>query len=246
MFIGTRMGIPMLLPRAGCADPYWSSVALLVPMDDDFNSVDDDGKTATLVASPVIETTIKKFGAGSGDFTPANAYVSFADHDDWDFGADDFTMEGWIYIPTAELGVYQGVMTSAKNGAQAGAFLRISSGNKLQFLIGRGVGPFTMITGSTSLSGDTWYHIAGVYEASSDKMFIFLDGTSDDPAGLGGTTRGATGPIAPQVAVIVGRTYIDIGSFPFEGYIDDVRWTKGVARYTANFTKPSSAFPACS
>jgi len=61
-----------------------------------------------------------------------------------------------------------------------------------------------------------------------------------------GTTKTLNGAESVQDnsnQVFIGRYRNASTAFDFDGYIDDLRITKGVARYTANFTPPTAPFP---
>ena len=89
------------------------------------------------------------------------------------------------------------------------------------------------ITGTTTVSAGQWYHIA--LSGSSGSYKLFLNGTQE-----GSTYTGALGG---------GSSTYQIGAFywsgtlyyPINGYLDDIRFTAGIARYTSNFTPPTSA-----
>ena len=93
------------------------------------------------------------------------------------------------------------------------------------------------VQGTTTVALNIWHHIAIV--RSGNVFTAFLNGTSEvtatssislvDNAEL--LTIGALGYTSPPFL-----------SF-FTGYIDYLRITKGVARYTANFTPPTAPFP---
>jgi hypothetical protein len=86
--------------------------------------------------------------------------------------------------------------------------------------------------GSTTavLTTGTWYHIALV--RSSGTVNLYVNGTSVGSATI---TSAINGPY-----IVVGGYYSS--SFLFNGYLDDVRITKGFARYTSSFTPPTAAF----
>ena len=93
----------------------------------------------------------------------------------------------------------------------------------------------TVISGSP-LSANTWYHFAYARSGSSTKMFI--NGTQ-----VGSTYTDNTNYINAPNRPVIGTNGFTLGDSNFNGYIDDLRITKGLARYTANFTPPTQAFP---
>jgi hypothetical protein len=90
--------------------------------------------------------------------------------------------------------------------------------------------------GSGTISDSAWHHVAVTRSGSS--LRIFIDGTQT------GTTNTTLGTASIDNAIAdyrVGST--TDGALNFNGYIDDLRITKGVARYTSSFTAPTAAFP---
>src|SRR6185369_5276026 len=92
----------------------------------------------------------------------------------------------------------------------------------------------------SSLAG-SWHHVA--LTRSAGTVRAFLDGNlltvrNNNYTGTAVTSwPDATNIVAPLAAVSVGVPY------SWLGYIDDVRITKGLARYTTNFTPSSQEFP---
>ncbi len=72
--------------------------------------------------------------------------------------------------------------------------------------------------GATAMQLDTWYHVAGVYDAAARTMTVYLDGQPDNGPLEGTITASQTN--SPN-GVNIGRR--SSGGFLFDGRIDDVR-----------------------
>ena len=144
----------------------------------------------------------------------------------FDLVATDFTIEGWAYINNT---TGAKVIFDQRPASTQGIYptLLFSGATLLWY-----VNSATQIT-SSSLSATTWYHFAICRSGTSTKMFI------------NGTQSGST--YTDSNNYLASRTYVGASAFDqtdnFNGYLDDVRITKGFARYTANFTAPTAAFP---
>ena len=142
------------------------------------------------------------------------------------YGTGNFTWEGWFYFNnvTNEAKVYDGRTTGATS-----FMVYIQSGTLRFFYDGA-----DRIT-SSSLSTSTWYHIAIVRNSGVTKMY------------LDGTQTGSSYTDANNYTAGNGKLYLFAtdasGSQCVNGYIDDFRITNGYARYTSNFTAPTTAFP---
>lgn len=179
------------------------------------------------VGNAQISTSVKKYGTGSLYFDGTGDYLSIPPTSEFEFGTGDFTVECWFYASTVsggEIPVYK-----QHGGVDAICEIRISSSK----IYGKTATDQTVGAGTTTLSTNTWYHVAFV--KSSNVYSLYLNGVSE-----GGTVTNAT-RINRPTTVRVGSNQTAV--FFFTGYIDDLRVTKGVARYTANFTPPTAAFP---
>jgi len=89
------------------------------------------------------------------------------------------------------------------------------------------------LTSTTSVSSNTWYHLAVV--RSGNTFSLYVNGVSESTA----TSSVVIADDTSNLLIGVG----DTGTTYLNGYIDDLRITKGYARYTSNFTPPTKAFP---
>ena len=178
------------------------------------------------VGNAQIDTTTKKYGTGSLEFDGTGDWLLIPDSPDQRLGTGNLTIECWLYLSAT--GTARGIV--GKGTSTTGWLLSTNTSNAVVFTYGT-----STITSTGTLSGTTWYHIAVVREGTgTNQTKIYIDGTND---GTGTVSTDFTQTNAAYVGA--NRT----GGDPMNGYIDDLRITKGVARYTATFTRPTAAFP---
>jgi hypothetical protein len=172
-------------------------------------------------------TTQSKFGGSSMYFDGTGDWLTAADNINLRFGTGDFTIEGWVYLSAT--GVAYGLVS--KGTSTTGWSVNITSGNKLQFSY-----TASNLTGATSLASGTWYHFAVTrYGSGTGNVKVFLNGVVDATSGTA-----ITDAFTQTNIFYVGADRV--GGSALNGYLDDVRVTTGIARYTSNFTPPTSAF----
>ena len=217
--------------EAGPADPYIGNVSLLLHGDGANGSttiVDSSPspKTVTPVGNAQISTAQSKFGGSSIAFDGNGDFLQSSANTDFEFGTGQFTVEAWVYFSVvSNVNEFITVATDSINGRwtlyyNGGTFFTGATG---------GAGGTTC---SFTPQANTWYHIA-VSRDNSNNQRIFIGG---DLKANAVSTNNYT-----QSGLRVGRSVA--GTTYLTGYIDDLRITKGVARYTANFTPPTAPFP---
>ena len=182
------------------------------------------------VASAQISTSVFKYGTGSVALNGTTDYLntSPANQNSFAFGSGDFTIEMWVnptVLGAANKFLYDGRLSV--DGAFPSIYVNASS---LVLYLANGA---TQITGG-AISTATWTHIAICRSGTSTKLFI--NGTQS-----GSTYTDSTVYLNNPLRPVIGSNG-PIGAY-WNGYIDDLRVTKGIARYTANFTPPTAAFP---
>jgi len=185
------------------------------------------------VGNAQISTSVKKYGTGSLAFDGTGDWLVAPASPSWDFGSGDFTVELWVnpsVITASEALVSKGNASSVGNEVWT---LQWYGTNQLAFFSGGGLGTPVVTTGSIFATGN-WYHVAVCRTAGVTK--IFVNGTEQ-----GTSTTSYT--ITAGGALYVGAGWYAPASRDISGYIDDLRITKGIARYPYSFTPPTAAFP---
>jgi hypothetical protein len=174
------------------------------------------------VGNAQISTTQSKWGGSSMAFDGTGDYLSVPNTGLLEPRAGDFTWEAWVYHTTSASGT-ENYFAQTNGGL---AVNRVSSG-RLQVDIYNVAG---IMTGATTIPINQWVHLAVCRRGSS--WYGFLNGVVDCTATASNDINGGGNAIG------IGATSTGIG--PFTGYMDDMRFTKGYARYITNFTPPTS------
>lgn len=145
-------------------------------------------------------------------------------------GTGDFTIETWIY-PTLITGVNRGIfgINSLANISNGFIMAINATNNKLGIRIAGS--SWGALESTSSISLNTWTHVAMVRTGGNVKVYI--NGVQEITTTTGGSTNFTAGDFA------IGRSHSNVDE-PFKGNMDDFRVTKGLARYTGNFTPPSA------
>lgn len=186
--------------------------------------------TMTAVGDAQIDTAQSKFGGASILFDGTGDYVTTPDSDDFSFGTGDFTIDFWIRFNSTAACRFCG----QDNGGTTYWYIEKQSnagGNKLSLLFvsaGVTIASYVMTSAWSDFATGTWFHLAFVRTTTTAR--IFINGTSQS---LTAATTFGTGNVGNAAAVFeLGRLTSDL----VNGWIDEFRISKGVARWTANFT----------
>jgi hypothetical protein len=213
-------------------DPDFASVSLLLHMDGSNGSTTftDSSSNNLTIGNPSslvsIDTAQSKFGGASARFDGSESLnaPSGTTSSVFAMGTGDFTMECWFRISSHTAAV-RTLMQFFDGGERAGVC--IGAGDTMTVRLNG-----TQITGTTSPAVDTWHH-AALTRSSGDHR-LFLNGVQEGSIWNNSYNQS-------NALIQIGQN--SSGSQLFTGYIDDLRITKGVARYTAAFTPPTDAFP---
>lgn len=222
----------------GPTDPSFSHVKLLLP----FDGVNNATTTADLSGSPTtivmqngakLSTTQVKFGTASLFLDGSNDYVQTGRT--VTVGSGQFTIEAHVRPAAAQTG--RVLSCQDPSSSNAVICLRVDSNGALTYIHRNSGGSGTVVLSSSAsliaMNDSAWYHVAATRDGSN-VVTLWIDGVSV------ATTTSGTDPAGPNNWT-VGSQY---GSAEFfSGYIDNVRITETVCRYTSTFTPPSAAYP---
>lgn len=197
------------------------------------------------VGNAQVGITVKKFGAGSLYFDGSGDYLTIPYSDQFDLGSGNFTIECWIYrLAVTDATYADSVMCMSSSYSSSVSFgFGITPAGKLGLGFGspgsstwdirRGVDPGDPV-GTSTIALNTWYHIAIVRSGSTFSAYV--NGVLDQ------TFTSTLFVNNPKIPYYIGRWHDSYTRY-WNGYIDEFRITKGVARYLANFTPPQKSFP---
>jgi len=186
------------------------------------------GKTVTSYNNASLETSVKKFGTSSLSLDGVDDYVGVASNNDFGFSTEDFTVEGWIYPTTSSF--FRSLFDFRAGTVVDDAVAVYLNGSNQPYLYVTGS---IQIQSTVALNLNAWNHIAYVRQGTTGTLYLngISRGTWTD-----NTDYGVAKPL------VIGAQYNGLSYF-FEGNIDELRISKGIARYSgATLIVPLSEF----
>jgi len=208
-----------------------------------FTDTSKGGTTHTITANGDVHnsTTQKKFGTTSIYFDGTGDYLSIPDNEDWTFGSGDFTVDCWVYNPS-----FTSILTDVEQfivhsdgypQSDLSFFLRAYEDSGTNYISG----VFTsngstgdVLTSTSNPAASTWHHVALIRNGNT--IGLYINGVLEDSVTFTSSLWDSSQPLT------IG-SHADPGSY-FSGYLDEVRISKGIARWTRNFTPPNRGFGA--
>ena len=176
--------------------------------------------------SPTASTS----GSGSLSFNGSSQYVATSDTSN--VGSGSFTIEAWVYFNS--LSSSYAIFDEYNGGSTNSWQLYVSSSHLNWF---NGSTSTTTITGSATLSTNTWYHIVAVRNGTTLKTYV--NGVQD------GTVTDSTNYNA-SASLWIGSQRTGGPVTTMNGYITNARIVLGTAVYTSAFTPPTTPLTAIS
>lgn len=212
-------------------DPYFNNVSLLLHMDGEngstvFTDNSSNNLTVTAYGDAHISTAQQKFGTSSALFDGDGDYLEVSDLVPFEFVNQDFTIECWVWFYDGG----GGTTIARWDGENNAFFFYVDTSQGIIVYLNDIF--ISGISGGT-VGSEQWYHVCLV--RNGNILRTFIDGqevgsdTFNDPINSSSTPLKIGGD--------------QLGNTKFNGYIEELRITKGVGRYTSNFAPPVAPFP---
>jgi hypothetical protein len=176
------------------------------------------------VGNAQISTSVVKYGTASMYFDGTGDCLTTPSSVNFNFGTGNFTIEMWVYATSMPTYPSAAFLLDSRTNASWVIFL---ASNQLYFGDSTGTEH-----NSGTVSTNAWYHIAICRSSGTTTGYI---------NGVSAFSFSDTGSYVGSPILTIGARYTN--TLGLNGYIDDLRITKGYARYTTTFTPPTQAFP---
>ena len=197
----------------------------------DGNLNDESGKTWTAYGGAATSTTQKKFGGSSLYLDGADDYIGCT-HSDFNMGADDFTYELQCYIPS----LVSGTKFIVSNGYDSNGSMGLYNDETLLLSLKNDSGSWVVNNGSCgSAPISKWFHL--MIARYGVNIYVGIDGTLT----LSRTISASDSFSCNKIEIGYASTRA-LGSSFCNLYADELRISKGIARWTTNFTPPTYAY----
>ncbi len=208
-----------------------------------FDSSTINPKTITANGSAQIDTAQYKFGGSSLKTATTGDYLSIPNSTDFNFGAGDFTIDCWIRVDDISAGLGNRLIVT-KWGSGGNTSWRLwweSAGTPELFLYLNTDGAWAQdrTRWACTLTQDQWHHIAVLRDGIL--LRAFLDGSALTPQ-FAVQEQIGTHIIKDSTAQVEVCSQVGGTQPPVNGNVDELRVSKGIARWTANFTPPTEEY----
>ena len=197
-------------------------------------AVDDNGNVYT-------DTTERKFGSASANFDGNGDFLRVLDDGDLDFGAGDFTIDFWVRLNSIQRSGTNAAIRNTficKSGwSEPSAWTFSYSGapldatDKVRFWNNE---VQVVASAADALITNQWYHIA--VSRRGITVYLFIDGVLVD------TGVSATNYFNATSLYIGVDGFLQAADRDLDGRMDEIRVTKGVARWINTFDVPTAAY----
>jgi hypothetical protein len=242
-----RTGATVLSPGMG-RDPSFSSVSLLLHMNGSngsttFTDSSSNGLAVTAAGNAAISTAQSRFGGASGAFDGNGDYLNLSSNAAFNYGTGDFTVEFWYRSSAApSLSPFRRILAHPSSDNAVNTFQIWHAGTTAfgatidAVELAAPDGTAIVCGVQAAVSDSAWHHIAFARQAGTTRAF--LDGVlKQSAADANNYSRGGTeGVRVGSRGDLAASTFVN-------GFIDELRITKGIARYTASFAPPTAQFP---
>jgi len=226
-----------LWPQNAGEDQYFNNVSLLLRGDGTngsttFTDSSSNNFTITAAGNAQISTTQSKYGDSSMYFDGAGDYIQSPSSSAFAYGTGDFTVEMWLYPINGVSGLrtFYNNLLSAGNNNGFYLWTQPASAGFYSIDLLPSNGAYIINSSGNNIAAAAWSHFAVC--RSGTTVRIFVNGSQVSTATM------TTNITATQIRL---ANPLGNGSgIDWNGYIDDLRITKGIARYTTTFTPPGA------
>jgi hypothetical protein len=217
-------------------DPYWNNVSYLLVgngANGTTTNIKDSSKnnlTTTIIGNTATSTAQNKYGSGSVYFDGSGDYLTLPSTALLNFGTGDFTIEAWVQLPSSANVSYILCGFGTPNN-----YVAVYKINATTYVL-EYYDEHHDVLSTTTFGLNTFVYLTVV--RSSNTVTLYVNGIGSSATNTGSITWGTS-----STPLYIGSSPAYAGSYEWRGYIYDLRITKGVARYTSNFTPPTAPLP---